>query len=157
MTPGWTPPDAEDVSLKEAAVRLGVSPDAVRKQLERGTLRGEKRAGRWRVYLESDASQDAAHDALPDADPTPLGAAPDALVTRLESEVAFLRSELAERTEEIRRRDHIIAGLVERVKELPAATASAPVAQTKPSQSADLGAWVANTIGGLIDRLRRGG
>jgi hypothetical protein len=55
-------------------------------------------------------------------------------VERLLDEVAFLRAELAERSEalrrreelhgeEIRRRDHIIAGLVERIPELgPAQT-----------------------------------
>jgi hypothetical protein len=37
----------------------------------------------------------------------------DALVARLESEIDFLRTELAARTEEMRRRDHIIAALAE--------------------------------------------
>jgi hypothetical protein len=50
----------------------------------------------------------------------PQDATVDALITRLESEVTFLRSELADRTEEIRRRDHIVAGLVEQLRALPA-------------------------------------
>ena len=55
MTLSWMPPDAEMVTLAEAAVRLGISPDAARKRLERGTLHGEKRGGRWRVFLGPDA------------------------------------------------------------------------------------------------------
>ena len=58
-----TPPDATPLTLADAAVRPGISPDAARKRLERGTLHGEKRAGRWLVYLEPDATVDAAHDA----------------------------------------------------------------------------------------------
>ena len=38
----------------------------------------------------------------------------------MREDLAFLRNELAARAEEIRRRDHIIAGLVERLPELPA-------------------------------------
>ena len=44
------------------------------------------------------------------------------LVDTLRSENAFLRDELAARTEEIRRRDHIIAGFIERLPELPTDT-----------------------------------
>ena len=124
MTPGWTPPNAAIVSLKEAAVRLGISPDATRKRLERRTLHGEKRAGHWRVFLEPDAGLDASGDldqgATVGAGWTPADAASDrSLVDYLHVEVTFLRSELADRTEEIRRRDHIIAGLVEQIRALP--------------------------------------
>jgi hypothetical protein len=61
---------------------------------------------------------------------TNVGSGPaEQVVERLLDEVAFLRAELAERSdtlrrreelhgEEIRRRDHIIAGLVERIPEL---------------------------------------
>jgi hypothetical protein len=49
-----TPVDAGPFSLADAAVRLGISPDAARKRLERGTLRGSKHNGRWQVYLDPD-------------------------------------------------------------------------------------------------------
>lgn len=65
-----TPPDATALSLSDAAVRLGISPDAARKRLERGTLRGVKNHGRWVVYLEPDAvvhEADAVSDATEDA------------------------------------------------------------------------------------------
>lgn len=47
------------------------------------------------------------------------------LTTALKEEVAFLRRELEARGEEIRRRDHIIAGLTSRLPALPAATGAA--------------------------------
>ncbi len=126
----WTPPgrhalDGSDVGwtdLAAAAARLGISPDATRKRLERGTLRGEKRAGRWLVWLpvqvgqpdtpdapgrQSDVSVDATPDALsgqPDAAWTP----PDAmasttreLIDQLKEENAYLRDQLAERSREL--------------------------------------------------------
>ncbi len=66
-----TPPDAAPLSLADAAVRLGISPDAARKRLERGTLRGEKRNGRWQVSLEPDAAASTDQDATPGDDRTP--------------------------------------------------------------------------------------
>lgn len=75
-----TPPDAMPLSLSDAAVRLGISPDAARKRLERGTLHGEKRGGRWLVYLQPDATAsqvDASSyrtlDATPDASAASIG------------------------------------------------------------------------------------
>jgi hypothetical protein len=47
------------------------------------------------------------------------------MMTVLQEEITFLRSELTARTEEIPRRDHIIAGPVERVRELPATVETA--------------------------------
>jgi len=88
----------ELVPLDEGARRLGLAHDTARKYLSAGNLRGEKRQGRWWVW-------------------TPM---PDALIARLESEVSYLRSELADRTEETRRLHHLLAGALERIPELPA-------------------------------------
>lgn len=46
------PPPAA-MPLGEAAARLGLTPDAIRKRLDRGLIRGFKSAGRWYVYLEA--------------------------------------------------------------------------------------------------------
>jgi hypothetical protein len=55
-----TPP----VPLVDAARTLGCSRDAVRKRLDRGSLRGVKRHGQWYVYLDAaDATVDASSDA----------------------------------------------------------------------------------------------
>jgi hypothetical protein len=55
-----TPP----VPLVDAARTLGCSRDALRKRLDRGSLRGVKRRGQWYVYLDA---ADATVDARPDA------------------------------------------------------------------------------------------
>ncbi len=113
----------ELVPLAVGARRVGLAHDTARKHLAAGMLRGEKRQGRWWVWVP-----------MPDAsgpDPAPSGTMPDAVIARLESEVTFLRSELESRTEEIRRRDHIIAGLVESMRALPAG-----VSETETTQDA---------------------
>lgn len=140
-----TPPDATPLSLSDAAVRLGISPDAARKRLERGTLHGEKRGGRWRVYLELDATADAGPDTKSDKT-RPQRTPPDAeaaetqvitsaareLIDTLRSENGFLRSELEARTEEIRRRDHILAGLLQELSALQSLAPGAIIDAEEP-------------------------
>ncbi len=43
--------DSRSLSVAEAARRLGITPDAVRGRLHRGTLYGEKVGTEWRVFL----------------------------------------------------------------------------------------------------------
>ncbi|MDP9365691.1 MAG: helix-turn-helix domain-containing protein, partial [Chloroflexota bacterium] len=43
--------DSHSLSVAEAAQRLGITPDAVRGRLHRGTLYGEKVGTEWRVFL----------------------------------------------------------------------------------------------------------
>jgi hypothetical protein len=45
--------DRDGLSVAEAADQLGLTPDAVRARLHRGTLGGEKHAGTWRVWLST--------------------------------------------------------------------------------------------------------
>jgi hypothetical protein len=42
------------LSVPDAAQRLGVTPDAIRARLHRGTLEGEKQGGEWRVFLPAE-------------------------------------------------------------------------------------------------------
>jgi len=44
-------PHDEILDVSAAAARLGISPDGVRKRIQRGTLRGQKVEGVWRVIL----------------------------------------------------------------------------------------------------------
>jgi hypothetical protein len=131
------------MTVQEAAAALGVTVEAVRGRMHRGKYGREEGPG-GRVFVLVPADQ------LPDHEPersterlgersangrANVGSSPtEQVVERLLDEVAFLRAELAERSEalrrreelhgeEIRRRDHIIAGLVERIPELgPAQT-----------------------------------
>lgn len=94
----------ERLTYAEAAKALGISTDAVRMRVRRGTLPSE-RDGDGSVKVLIDADQ-----VRPDPDQTT-----DALSEHLRSEVEYLR-------EENRRKDHIIAALVQRVPALEAAT-----------------------------------
>ena len=112
--PSGTHP-AELVPLAEGARRLGLAHDTARKHLSAGTLRGEKRQGRWWVWTPMP-------DDMPDAsgtNPAPSGTMPDAVIARLESENAHLRQILDAEIEARRRADHLVAALMDRIPALP--------------------------------------
>ena len=107
------------VTIREAAARLGVTEAAIRKRIQRGSL--DKEMGEdGRVYVYLDLSQDKSHpESQVDS---------GALVESLQDQIAFLRTQLDVRAEEIQRRDVIIsqltqanAALASRVPELEAA------------------------------------
>lgn len=108
------------IELSEAAEALGTSIEALRKKLQRGHIQGYKVDGRWYVVLPH---KNRLSRTVQDNDRT----RPDdvqsetSLIESLKSEVEFLRSELATRTEEARRKDHIIAALSQRIPQLPEA------------------------------------
>ena len=52
----------ELVDIAEAAQRLGTTPAAIRKRLERGRLRGRKVGGRWFVVLSSKQDRPSAKE-----------------------------------------------------------------------------------------------
>ena len=58
---------ADRVTVAEAAAILGVSEDAVRKRLRRGTLAGGKDGKEWYVFLRANETRDMARDAGEDA------------------------------------------------------------------------------------------
>jgi hypothetical protein len=112
------------VTVQEAARRLGVKDDAIRKRIQRGSLEYDKgEDGRVYVYLEpssavsgdargGEAAQDASYDAL---------------LVGLQDQVSYLRSVLREERDARRRADTIIAqltranaALAQRVPELQA-------------------------------------
>ncbi len=122
--------DRTTLSVPEAAQRLGVTPDAIRARLHRGTLAGEKQGGEWKVFLPAGdapmgastndqkdvpvARQDVKQDATgkqsdqtghrQDADRQTvmaLIAAKDQTIDRMDAEIAFLRSQLDKRSQEL--------------------------------------------------------
>jgi hypothetical protein len=89
--------------MREAADELGVSVEAIRKRVQRGSIRSDKDPdGRRYVYL--DAGRDPQ--------------APVELVDVLRAQVEDLRGRLDKETEANRENRRIIAGLIERVPEL---------------------------------------
>jgi excisionase family DNA binding protein len=118
--------DARRVTVGEAAALLGISKEAVRMRIRRGTLRSEKTDDRVYVWLDDDvnADQDAVHDA---DDVVAAMPAYRELIEQLRGEVEAWR-------EEARRKDHIIAGLIER---LPPQLEAPPDEQESPETVAD--------------------
>jgi excisionase family DNA binding protein len=120
------------VTVQEAASRLGVKDDAIRKRIQRGTLEHDKDPdGRVYVYVDvsSAASQDG-HDngvSRDKAKDAAQDAPQDALLVSLQDQVDYLRSVLQEERDARRRADMIIAqlsqanaSLADRVPELEA-------------------------------------
>lgn len=76
------------VDVAEAARILGISHDAVRARIRRGTLEAVKEGGTWRVMVPDDT------DTTETGHATTADSSPDALIDQLQGEVAYLRSEL---------------------------------------------------------------
>ena len=118
------------VDLREAAELLGTSTEAVRKRATRGSLRSEKRNdGRVLVWVD-DGRTEGGREAQVEA-----SADGGALVEVLAEQVSYLKAQLDIRTEELRRKDHIIAGLVERVPELTEGDARREAPTDRPAAS----------------------
>jgi hypothetical protein len=124
-------------TVKDAAVILGISPEAVRARLKRGTLDRETgEDGTVYVRLDVDLSgpgHDRAADGMGNRTDGTTGGMPDGLggterrgdgerLDDLREEVAFLREELRRereaRVEEKRRHDTIVLQLAHRIPEL---------------------------------------
>jgi len=131
--------DRTVLSVPRAAERLGITPDAVRARLHRGTLAGEKAGGAWRVFfptaLSSTGTQQDATGTEQDADRH----GGDVAIARLEAENAYLRQVLDAEIEARRRADHLVAALMERLPELPATVEArnAPQSENEGPQRAD--------------------
>src|SRR5215211_8409562 len=110
MTEGNTDPsDIEQrLTVKEAAAALGISSEAVRTRIQRGTLKSIHERGRVWVVLDPDETRSNTDRT---ADQTEL-------VHELRARVAFLEGQLKIRTEENRRKDHLLAAALERIPAL---------------------------------------
>ena len=137
--------------ISDAAEKLGLSLDVARKQVQRGQLPAEKVGNRWYVLMdqiEAKSSETIADPSQTDAprvsDRVPAGlrlerdgeiAALREFLDSKERDVEFLRSELTARTEELRRKDIIIADLTHRLPQLSAITQEEEPTERTPEQS----------------------
>ncbi len=136
--------------IREAATLLGLSLDQARKQVQRGTLPAEKIGNRWYIRL-TDAQLPRASETVSDGSETPVSPVSDRevavlreLIGTLQGELSFLHGELSARTQELRRKDHIIAALTERLPQLSAATHDgngAVPSSAAPSRARTKRAW----------------
>ncbi len=93
------------MTVAEAAEILGISKEAIRKRITRGTLRSDKDPdGTVRVYIP----------------PSPTGDRGE-LVDELRDQVRYLRGQLDQERDANRENRRIIAGLTQRIPELPPA------------------------------------
>jgi excisionase family DNA binding protein len=124
------------VTVQEAARRLGVKDDAVRKRIQRGTLEHDKDSdGRVYVYLdltkdEANAGQDA--KAVWEASQV---SAKDALVMAKDETISELRDQIGFLRRELERKDAILMSLTQRVPELEAPPREPALSQEPPGAS----------------------
>jgi hypothetical protein len=106
-------PTARRVTVSEAAGLLGITPEAVRMRIKRGTLTSERRDGRVFVLLGPDRPTEHTTERT---DPTDHRDR-DELIAQLRSEVEAWR-------EEARRKDHLLMAALERIPAIEAPTGS---------------------------------
>lgn len=114
-------------SIRDAAKALGLTEEAVRQRVKRGTLDSIKVGGSLFVLLDTDTSSDMSDDreqpVREGASDTSSGLSNDTsrLVENLEGEVAHLRRQIEQANERDRENRRIIAALTTRIPELPPA------------------------------------
>jgi excisionase family DNA binding protein len=106
----------DKVTIQEAARRLGVKEDAVRKRIQRKSMRHEK-AEDGRVYVWVDAAQDTTRDTGQTTQDAYQDTAQDERAEDLREQVGYLRRQLDEEREARRRADTIIAQLARTTEE----------------------------------------
>ncbi len=112
------------VDVGEASRELGISSDAVRKRIARGSLRSERQDGSVLVWLDEGWTE-AGREAQVDGGP---------LVEDLREQVHYLRSILNEEREARRRADMIIAQLTQANAALAAKVPELEAPQEPPSE-----------------------
>jgi len=139
-TPPDTPRDISRLTVPEAARAMGISPEAVRNRLSRGTLDSIKENGTVYVLLEADMARsttDTPND-RPRSTADISGDKPEAhaaaLVAAKDETINVLRSQLEAEREANRENRRIIAGLVQRVPELEASRNGHETATAEPDR-----------------------
>src|SRR5215212_3673969 len=134
---GDVPPGISKLPVPEAAEALGISPEAVRNRLSRGTLKSVKERGRVYVLIDRDMvrdNDDMSGGTSRDTADIPSDTPPDstALIDAKDETIRILEEQLeSERaaSAELRR---IVAGLVQRVPELEPAREVPPEPREEP-------------------------
>ena len=99
------------MTVPEAARQLGISPEAVRNRLSRGTLRSVKESGTVYVLLETDRTHHT--------DDIPIDI-PQGLVMEMRGRIESLERQLEQANERDRENRRIIAALTQRIPAIEA-------------------------------------
>jgi excisionase family DNA binding protein len=125
------------LTVPEAATLLGVTQAAIYKRISRGKIPHDKDAG-GHVYVYLDTSDIHVDESADKSYDRPGDVSSAELVAELKAHNHTLRDEVEAWREEARRKDHIIAGLVQRVPELEPVRESSPepreASQTVPEE-----------------------
>jgi hypothetical protein len=116
------------MTLVEAADVLGISKEAVRKRVKRGSLSSDK-GGDGRVYVYLDTGAYTGGDTTQDKGTADLSPPSDALLSEMRDRITFLEQEMEAWREESRRKDTIIMNMTEAMK------AISPPADEEPSEA----------------------
>jgi hypothetical protein len=122
-----TPIDISRYTVPEAAQALGISPEAVRNRLSRGSLKSIKEKGSVYVLLSDDMVQstgDTSHDRSRYTTDTPHDISGEiaGILSAKDETIRVLKEQLDAEREANRENRRIIAGLVQRVPELEPAS-----------------------------------
>jgi hypothetical protein len=112
------PPTSRRLTVPEASTVLGITVDAVRGRLKRGTLESIKEEDGTVYVLLGDSQQDTDQS----HSKSHLASDQSQLADYMQDQIDYLRGQLEVWQEEARRKDHIIAALTERIPELHPAT-----------------------------------
>ncbi len=118
--------------MQEAADLLGTTVDGIRSRIKRGTLDSMKVGGQVFVLLGPDQSPPSPGLGETSPRPDPPSHDGEALLAAKDETIHHLRLELDARNEELRRKDHILAGLIERVPALEVPTDGRDPTPTSP-------------------------
>jgi hypothetical protein len=128
-----TPRDISRLTVPEAARALGISPEAVRNRLSRGTLRSVKESGTVYVLLETDRTRHTGD--IPNDIPSDT---PQVLVVEMRGRIESLERQLEQANERDRENRRIIAALTSRIPaiEAPSEAPGAPKATAEEPERA---------------------
>ncbi len=130
------------LSVYQAAETLGVTVDAVRGRIKRGTIEHERDGNRVYVILAADESgtgRDQTNDQYGES---------GALISRLEGEVEFLR-------DQVRRQQEIIAQQAVTMRQLTAAAQEAPPEAAETVEEEPEGSEPRSATGSTQEATRR--
>jgi hypothetical protein len=108
---GQPGPTNQRVTVPEAAELLGITAEAVRMRIKRGTLRSERQAGRVFVLLGQ---------VQPTEQPTDRPDEPNALISQMQGRIDSLERQLEEAAERDRENRRIIVALTSRIPAIEA-------------------------------------
>jgi hypothetical protein len=124
-----TPPDILRSTVPEAARQLGISPEAVRNRLSRGTLRSVKERGTVYVLLEADRTRHTTN--IPTDRPGDIS---HVLVDEMRGRIESLERQIEQANDRDRENRGIIAALTQRI---PAIEAPEQESRESPETRAD--------------------